>query len=573
MTRPNSVYLLLAALMLTFNLRLAAAPVAPSHLQYALAFSVQGTVPGIDVTLTFPGDASGTSLLALPAGLGGGGAYPNITSLRAASPRTAITDTDKPQVKRLTYPAGQPVSIAYRVIVTDAGQQMELSYSPEIERDHFSILGYQLFALPTGDADRPLAVETAWNSLPAGWTLADSHGVRQPYQAFSATPRTLQDSVWAAGGYRLLHTLIRGKPFYVAVRGEWPTPDAQILAAFSKIVGAERKFWHDDNFAYYIVVLNPQEGDEVGMSFPTSFYEAVPSKEGLGFMTQNILAHESFHAWLPKRIMPTATIATSGWFYEGFTVYYARLFQLRAGLISPQKYADDCNEVIRAYTSSPFRNISGPRFRYEAEHGFSDSRILMVAYQRGDLLAQHWNAQIRLVSHGQHSLDDVMLDLLRLAQAEHRPLQISDLVRVMRHYLHRDVSGDIQRYTEQGQTISPDPSALGPGATLVPTPTILFDLGYSSSGSLHLGKITGVETASNAYRAGLRDGQSYLDADFKNGDPAKEAHITVKDQAGQRVISYHPAGKTVLMPQYKLKPGIPNTLSASWFGIVQAPSH
>ncbi len=119
----------------------------------------------------------------------------------------------------------------------------------------------------------------------------------------------------------------------------------------------------------------------------------------------------------------------------------------------------------------------------------------------------------------------------------------------------------------------PDPSALGPAGNLVPTPITLFDPGYSLSGSLHLGKITGVETASNAYRAGLRDGQSYLDADYKNGDPAKESHITVKDQAGQRVISYYPAGKTVLMPQYKLKRGTPNTLSASWFGIVEVPSH
>ncbi len=334
----------------------------------------------------------------------------------------------------------------------------------------------------------------------------------------------------------------------------------RFLATFSKIVGAERKFWHDDDFPYYIVVLNPQEGDDIGISFQSSFYEAVSPREGLGFIPQNILAHESFHAWLPNRIMPTATVAASGWFFEGFTVYYARLFQLRAGLISPQKYADDCNNVIRTYDSSPFRSISGSRFRSEAEHGFSDSRILMVAYQRGDLLAQHWNTQIRLVSHGQHSLDDVMLDLLHLAQAEKRPQQLSDLVHVMRRYLHRDVSGEIQRCTEQGQTVIPDPCALGPGAALILTPTVLFDLGYSVSGSLHLGKVTGVENAGNAYRAGLRDGQSYLDADFKNGDPAKEAHITVRDQAGQRVISYYPAGKTVLMPQYKLKLGVPNML-------------
>ena len=573
MARPNPFYLLfLIALILTQNSRSVAVPTAPSHLQYSFAYSVQGKVPGLDVTLSFPGDASGTSLLALPPGVGGGGAYPNVTNLRAASLGTVIADTDKPQVKRLTYPAGQPVSIAYRIIVTDAGQQKEFSYSPEMERDHFSILGFQLFALPAGDADRPLAVETTWNPLPAGWTLVDSHGVRQPHQAFSATLKTLQNSVWAAGDYRLLHTSIRGKSFYVAVRGQWASTDQQILAAFSRIVGAERKFWHDDSSAYYLVVLNPQDSGFVGMSFPSSFYEAAPPGLGLGFMTENTLAHEAFHAWLPYHITLDAPPGTYSWLYEGFTVYYARLFQLRLGLISLAQYTNDCNKSIRDYISSPFRNTSGPQFRYALEHGFSDNRELQLVYQQGDLLAQHWNAQIRTASHGRYSLDNAMLDLLHLAQAKQGPLPVADFVRVMRRYTGRNVSEDILSDTERGATIPPDPAALGTCAHLLPTQVTLFDAGYDLRKSGQQNRITGVEPAGNASRAGLRDGQSYLDSEFESGNPDKEARITVKDQASQRVISYYPAGKTVVMPQYKLRPGAPNTLITSWFGIVEPSS-
>lgn len=435
--------------------------------------------------------------------------------------------------------------------------------------DYVSILGHQLFALPALSANAPLTVAVNW-FLPAGWALADSYGVQQPRQTFAATPETLQGSVWAAGDYRVSHTLIRGKLVYLAVRGKWPTPDRQMLAIFSRVIGEEREFWHDDNFPYYLVVLNPSDGDGVivGMSFVASFYEAAPPAEGLSPVTEHIFAHEAFHAWLPHRIALAGPLHTYDWFYEGFTDYYARLFLLRGGLLSSQQYTDDCNAKIRDYVSSPFRNLSGPQFRRELERGGSDYRVLKIVYLRGDFLAQRWNALIRLSSHGRYSLDDVMLDLLRSARTRHRPLQAADLVRSIRRYAHRDVSGDILHYGEQGATLAPDPAALGPCAQLLPTQTTLFDIGYDLSGSSHQGKIVGVKSASNAYRAGLRDGQIYLDVDFKNGDPAQEARVTVKDQAPQRIVTYYPAGETVLMPQFKLKPDVLGAACMSWFGLV-----
>jgi len=559
--------LLLAALSFTVGRRSAASPAAPRHLRYEITYSAHAGTPCLDVTLTLVGGTDGISLLALPPSLTPGGAYPNVSGVRVTSPRATIADADKPQVKRLTYPPGQSVTLDYRVTVTDTGQQMEQGYSPQVAGDHLSILGHQLFALPALSANTPLTVAVDW-SLPAGWALADSYGVQQLRQTFTATPETLQGSVWAAGDYRVPHTLIRGKPVYLAVRGKWPIPDEQMLATFSRIIGREREFWHDDTAPYYLVVLNSSDSDIVGMSFVNSFYEAAPPAEGLSPVTEHVFAHEAFHAWLPHRITLAGPPHTYDWFYEGFTDYYARLFLLRGGLLSPQQYTDDCNAKIRDYVSSPFRNISGPQFRRELGHRGSDYRVLRIAYLRGDLLAQHWNALIRLSSHGRYSLDDVMLDLLRLARTGHRPLEVSDLVKTIRHYARRDVSSDIPHYGGQGATINPDPAALGPCARLLPTRTTLFDMGYDLSGSSHRGKIVGVKVGSNAYRAGLRDGQTYLDVDFKNGDPAKEARITVKDQAAQRIVTYYPAGETVSIPQYKLRPGVLDAACLSWFGLI-----
>lgn len=554
---------MLAILAFAANSRGASSPPA-DHLQYTITYSSEGMAPCLNVTLTFAGNASGTSQIALPSGLAVNRIYPNITDVRATTAGTTIADTDKPQIKRLSYPPRQTVTLAYRLAVTDAGQQIDLSYSPEIERDHFSALGMQIFAVPSGSDDRPLTVETAW-SVPAGWTLASSYGVRQPHQLFTATPDTLIHSVWAAGDFRVLHTLIDDKSFDVAVRGKWPASDATLLLLFSRILSAERSFWHDNGSAEYVVVLKPSQGDFAGMGFGNSFYETVPPDQIEGFVAGHLFAHEAFHAWLPNRLKLAGTADTTLWLTEWFTDYYARLFQLRTGLISPAEYAEDCNKTIRRYVSSPFVHSTGAQFRQQFQQGFPDNRSLQLAYQQGDLLAQDWNAEIRLASHGRYSLDDVMLELMHRSQALRRPVPAADFVSILRRYLHRDISGDILRFTEEGMAVSPSPDALGACAKLVPTPTQLFDLGYNPRGSGQQGKITGVESDSNAYHAGLRDGQTYIDADFSYEDPSKEAHITVKDQAPQRVISYYPAGKTVSIPQYKLKTMVSAASCLSWF--------
>lgn len=556
MSRKNRrlLLMLLAVLLPSANSCSAASPPASHHIHYTVAFAAQDKMPCLDMMLTFMGDSSGSTRLALPSGVGPSSvAYPNIVNVQAVSPGTSLVGTNQPSVKQVTYLPGQAVSVRYCVLVTHAGQQFEQSYSLDLQPGHFCALGMQIFAIPAWGKSAPLTVDIAWNTLPQGWTIADSYGVRQTRQTFQATPDTLPRSVWAAGDYRVLRTLIHGKPFYLAVRGKWPAPDQQMLATFSRILSAERGFWHDNGASYYLVVLNAQEDVMAGMALTNSFYETAPPGDGLSFIVKRIFAHEAFHAWLPYQMEVVGRPHAYDWFNEGFTDYYATRLLLRSGLITPAESVDDCNRIIRDYYSSPFRNISEAQYRHGVASGFSDYRGYQIVYERGYLLAQHWNTLIRTASHGQHTLDDAMHALLALTQKQGRFLPPSALVSVIRHYARQDVSGDIMRYCEQGATLAPDPAAFAPYALLTPTRITLFDLGYNINGSIRGGKITGVEPGSNAYRAGLRDGQTYVDADFAYKNPAKPAHITIKDQAFQRVVTYYPAGQAVLIPQYKIK--------------------
>jgi predicted metalloprotease with PDZ domain len=100
------------------------------------------------------------------------------------------------------------------------------------------------------------------------------------------------------------------------------------------------------------------------------------------------------------------------WFSEGFTDYYTSLLLLRAGLITSDDYVADYNSVLKNYYTSPFRNHSNKQILIDRLSNYDAQR---QPYQRGNLLAHNWNAQIRAVTGGKYSLDDVMRDLFKSA--------------------------------------------------------------------------------------------------------------------------------------------------------------
>jgi predicted metalloprotease with PDZ domain len=77
------------------------------------------------------------------------------------------------------------------------------------------------------------------------------------------------------------------------------------------------------------------------------------------------------------------------WFTEGFTDYYAYRLLLQADVLPVASYLDSINQALRRFTPS-----SDP-------------------YVGGRIVALWLDGQIRLESHDQHSLDDVMFEMVR----------------------------------------------------------------------------------------------------------------------------------------------------------------
>ena len=79
-----------------------------------------------------------------------------------------------------------------------------------------------------------------------------------------------------------------------------------------------------------------------------------------------------------------------------------------------------------------------------------------------------------------------------------------------------------------------------------------FEIGFDWSESQRTKIIHGAKQDSNAWHAGVRDGQNWSSIDVVVGDPSYLAEIEIGDKQGSRRIKYYPAStNTYLAPQYK----------------------
>ena len=65
-------------------------------------------------------------------------------------------------------------------------------------------------------------------------------------------------------------------------------------------------------------------------------------------------------------------------------------------------------------------------------------------------------------------------------------------------------------------------------------------------------RVSGVEPGSEAWKAGLRDGQQRAGWSIHNGDPSKEVRLRIHTGNGEQVLRYYPRGPKVSIQRFTL---------------------
>jgi predicted metalloprotease with PDZ domain len=515
--------------------------------------------------MTFQGGNDGRAELEFPTRWAGEtGLEGQIKNLKALSPNTVISDGPSAQDhKMLMFPAHSTVTISYDLVKDWSGLfRHPLQFRAILEPSYFEFNTQNALAHPKLDSTETVNVRFDWQKLPSDWSLATSFGASERCQSFTGFWHKVNDALFAGGDFRVHQVSSDGQNLVIAIRGKWSFTDTEAIQRIEKILSAEKFFWHDNDFSYYLVTMAPYDttgGSTDGSAFTNAFWIFLSRGQDFSYDIQNTLAHETFHSWNPHKMGPTLPPEGSvQWFSEGFTAYYSDLMLAHAGLLSLPEYVAILNRLIAKYEFSPVKNLSNSEVvkRYHESQAIND-----LSYVRGPVIALWLDGKIREQSKGSFSLDNVMYDMVQdTSRDPRRPLTTQRVLQTAGKYLSQDDRRRLTKYADLGITIPIPEFPFGRCVRKSVDQVGPFELGFDRDVLRTKSQIANVNPHSEAYKAGVRDGQQVLGVSIYYDDLNKPVHLRVSTPEGIKTIEYLPQGKSVPISQYHL---VNETLAAT----------
>jgi predicted metalloprotease with PDZ domain len=533
--------------------------VAPRVQGTFLAYTIQPKLAGdallLEVDLRFRLANQKTTKLSLPSQWNGEQQlYKAIRNLTVLTPSATLQATESASSRSITFPVGQVVHLTYEVVQDwQPGSAGAPYFRVILNSSFFQVTGRNFLVYPLLPEHQVLPVFVEWKNVPSTWNVADSLGGGQLCQSETTELLNLTNGLYVGGDFRVHEAVAEGQPVSILVRGKWNFSDNSFVSLATTILRQERTFWRDIKNPYYLISLSPSEGTSgsyAGTALENSFAMLMAPGASLDFEMKFVLAHEIFHAWNPAKLGEVDGSNPPYWFTEGFTDYYARLSLLRSGSITLDEYVNAINEAYRSYMTSPVLRADAGVVRARF---YSDADVQRLPYQRGSLLALRWNEAMRLKRKNAKSLDDVMLGLRLDATRSEQILDDAALVARLAAYIGPEARDDVQKYLNQGEVIPLNGGELGPCAGIADMAAFSYDPGLDLESTLGFRTVTGVKPDSEAYRAGLRDGQHVLaHNEIAPGDASRMVILVVRAADQEKRISYYPRGQAFHISQFQL---------------------
>ncbi len=442
----------------------------------------------------------------------------------------------------------EEIKIKYDVINLNEQQDIRSAYSQE--ETFFRFTGDCVLITPKWDSYEKRNIVLEWKDIPSTWSIANSFGIHETMQELTLSIFSLRLGFFIGGEISIIQSGDGENSPYVAMKDAQLLSKDRLLPLLGTIVQSQRDFWNDNDFSHFLIVIIPSDAGqgihaEAKLNAFAIFFPPLTNEneEEWNSLTW-VLTHEHFHTWNPFKMLPTLpeNFDSLAWFTEGFTEYYTAVLSYRAQTLDLDSCISEINNFLYSYYTSPFRNVTNDRFQ---EERWKDMRMQLLAYQRGCLLALLWDSKIREKTAEKYSLDNVMRDLLQRVKETGNPILVKDIEELVGKYLGSEqASLDIQNYIMDGKTIVPS-NDIFVGYLEIQW---FEDIGLNLDQTQKSGVIKGVVEDSNAYKAGLRNGQKFK-CFYRNAEGL--VSVTVNDNSSEREISYIP-NQGGPIPQYAI---------------------
>lgn len=252
-----------------------------------------------------------------------------------------------------------------------------------------------------------------------------------------------------------------------------------------------------------------------------------------------MVAHEIVHAWNGRRLAPVGlgrgadlwkpAHTTGLWVVEGVTEYYAALLCLRAGIQDPMTYYANLAEMISSYERTPGRRFTTLEEASFITWNFGDDRwnAAINYYLKGALTAWALDAEIRDITGGERSLDDV-IRALWAEYGDHTEYEPRAVERIAENIAGAPLGDFFDLFLRSVEPIDWGAVAAKMGLELSFRETA--SLGMRASGPAGALKVEGVEAYGAAENAGLQAGDVLVTV---NGKKATERLLGQARAAGK----------------------------------------
>ncbi|MBC7793324.1 MAG: M61 family metallopeptidase [Clostridia bacterium] len=293
-----------------------------------------------------------------------------------------------------------------------------------IERDFALINGAATFLTVANSAPREHIV-----NVPQQWgEPATALEAIEPYQFRAANFDALVDGPITLGVSDRKAFVVDGVSYSLSCIGEEKVWDSGRAASdLQRAVHEVHALWGQVPFERYsfLNVLSERGGGGLehasSSTLITSRWSTRNHNAHLDWL--HLATHELIHAWNVKRLRPVelgpfdysrATMTDGLWIAEGFTSYYDKLLVRRSGLSTDSEFLGRLSDMLAAVQNAPGAKVqslceSSREAWIKHYHPGENSKNTGISYyDKGVIIALLLDAEIRSVTAGSRSLDDVM---------------------------------------------------------------------------------------------------------------------------------------------------------------------
>jgi predicted metalloprotease with PDZ domain len=296
-------------------------------------------------------------------------------------------------------------------------------------------------------SDAPARYQISFN-LPADWKVA------APWQNSDKAPRTF---IAEDKNDLINNSVVLGKPaeyvfkegsftFTLALLGRMREAKDLIAPALQKTLHSYiRIFDKTPPTKYLMTVFYAEEADAEAFGKSAAFTEHDALMKDNIIRWGNTIAHEFFHSWNGHAIQGE-DYASSQWFSEGFTEYYANLALVRQRLIGEDLFVRKMENNLGLYL---YFNAS-PAFHGASlkEAGAKKGRHRLGVYNGGWSAAFCLDVIIRDETKGKKSPDEVMRLMYERFGLTAKKFRYEDIIAATSEITGRDMSDFFKKYVE-----------------------------------------------------------------------------------------------------------------------------